>query len=163
MGDDILRNADNNPNRKGAERVAGTLVKDRPLLDLSALCAAIDAGEVGAVLVLGGETKEIPEQLMSLRKVPTVVLASHSGSLTEVASVVVPVSAHGEHDGSFVNAQGISQRFNAAVQPVPGVSHGWEAIAALAGTLGKNISVTSFNDVRKAALAASGAGAGASA
>ena len=163
MGDDILRNADNNPNRKGAERVAGTLVQGRPLQELSALCAAIDAGEVGAVLVLGGETKEIPEQLISLRKVPTVVLASHIGSLTEVAAVVVPVSAHGEHDGSFVNAQGISQRFSAAVKPVPGVSHGWEAVAALASALGKSISVASFNDVRKAALAASGAEAGASA
>jgi NADH-quinone oxidoreductase subunit G len=158
MGDDILRNPDNNPNRKGAERVAG-----KSLQDLSALCAAIDSGEVGAVLVLGGETKEIPEQLVALRKVPTVVLASHIGSLTEVASVVVPVSAHGEHEGSFVNAQGISQRFNAAVKPVPGVSHGWEAIVALAGALGKSISVSSFNDVRKAALAASGAEAGASA
>jgi NADH-quinone oxidoreductase subunit G len=147
-GDDILRNPDNNPNRKGAERVAG-----KALSGLDALCSAVESGEVGAVLVLGGETKEIPEQLAALRKVPTVVFASHVGSLTEVASVVVPVSAHGEHDGSFVNFQGRSQRFTAAVKPADGVAHGWEAIAALAAAMGKSLSLGSFNDVRKGALA----------
>jgi NADH-quinone oxidoreductase subunit G len=159
MGDDILRSPDNNPNRKGAARVAG-----KTLAGLDALCKAIDGGEVGAVLALGGETKEIPEQLASLSKVPTVVLASHVGSLTEVASIVLPVSAHGEHDGSFVNEKGMSQRFTAAVQPQAGVSHGWEAIAALAATLGKSLSLGNFSEVRKAALAASGVdSAGASA
>jgi len=85
-----------------------------------------------------------------------VVLASHVGSLTEVASVVVPVSAHGEHDGSFVNAKGMSQRFSAAVTPAAGVAHGWEAVVALAAALGKALPQTTFNEIRKAALAASG-------
>jgi NADH-quinone oxidoreductase subunit G len=153
-GDDILRSSDNNPNRAGAERVAG-----RALEGLDKLAQAVAAGEVLAVIALGGESGQEPAQLEALRKVPVVAFASHSGVVSDLAAVVVPVSAHGEHDGSFINKQGMAQRFTAAVRPAEGIAPAWQAIAVLAAALGKNIALGSFAEVRKGAASALGSGA----
>ncbi len=146
-GDDILRSTDHNPNRKGAERVAG-----KQLAGLGALAHAVTAGEVGAVIFLGGTSAETAAELEAIRKIPSVAFASHVGVLTDLATVVVPVTAHGEHDGSFINQKGMSQRFTAAVKPDESIAPGWQALTALGAALGKSLGLSSFSDVRKATL-----------
>jgi NADH-quinone oxidoreductase subunit G len=143
-GDEILRSEDNNPNRAGALHVAG-----RVLPPVSALVAKAAAGEVDAVLALGGASSESAEALAPLRKLSTVCLASNAGPLTEVASLLVPVAHHVEMDGTFVNRQGLSQRFWPAVPPPEGVRPAWETLAALGELLGKPLGLGQLAELRK--------------
>jgi len=132
-GDDILRNPDNNPNRRGAEFAAR-----QTLRSLADLLADIKSGQVKAVLALGSlanhgvATAEdnTYAELGTLKQV--IVLASHHGPLTQVASLVVPIAAHGEVDGTFINAQGIHQSFKRAIRPPAGVSEAWKTLDQLA-------------------------------
>ena len=151
-GDEILRSEDNNPNRAGALHVAG-----RALPPLSALVAKVAAGELDAVLVLGGASSEGAEALAALRTLSTVCLASNVGPLTEVASLVVPVAHHLEMDGTFVNRQGMSQRFWPAVPPPEGVRPAWETLAAIGELLGKPLGFGQLAELRKGLGAASAA------
>ena len=74
--------------------------------------------------------------------------------LTEVASVVVPVACHAEMQGSFVNNKGVSQNFAPAIPPPDAVRPAWETVAALARAMGKDLGVSSLEDVRDAAAEA---------
>lgn len=145
QGDQILRNPDNNPNRKGALLAAG-----RDVPGLSALLPLVSSGEVEGVLALGWASAEDAAALAALRGVPTVSFTSNAGALPEVAQVVVPVATHAEAEGSFVNAKGMSQRFSAAIPPPVGVRPAWETIAALAKLLDKEAGFASIADLRNA-------------
>ncbi len=143
-GDNVLRHADNNPNRRGATQVAG-----KALPELSQLLPAIAAGEVAAVIALGSACREDAAALAPFaRLTASVALASHQGPLSDVASVVIPVACHAEMEGTFVNAKGMAQRFWPAIPPPPGVRPAWETIAALALALGKDLGIASLADVR---------------
>ena len=142
-GDKILRNADNNPNRRGATQVAGKM-----LPPLASLLAAVAGDQVDAVVVLGTACGESAEQLAPLREISTIVLASNHGALSEVASVLLPVAGHHEASGTFVNAAGIAQRANAAVPPADGVRPAWETLAALARAMGKDLGFTQLSELR---------------
>ncbi len=145
QGDAILRSNDNNPNRKGALQAAG-----RELLGLPALLAAVAAGEVQAVLALGAACAEDAATLAPLRGVSVVSLSSHAGPLGELASVLVPVAAYAEMDGTFVNAKGMAQRFWRAVPPPAGVRPAWETLAALGKELGKDLGFSQLSELRQA-------------
>jgi len=153
-GDKILRNADNNPNRKGALLAAG---KDLPAL--SALLPLLASGQIEGVLALGSLCAEDAAALGALRGVRTVALASNGGPLADVASVIVPVASHAEAEGSFVNAKGMSQRFLAAIPAPTGVRPAWEVLAQLAKLLGKDIGVSSVAELRRALPGAAAEGA----
>jgi NADH-quinone oxidoreductase subunit G len=142
-GDKILRNADNNPNRRGATQVAGKM-----LPPLAGLLDAVKGDQVDGVIVLGGLCAESAEQLAPLREISTVVLASNQGPLSEVASVLLPVAGHHEASGTFVNAAGLAQRTNAAVPPPEGVRPAWETIAALARAMGKDLGFSQLSELR---------------
>src|SRR5436189_2511798 len=131
-GDEILRSSDNNPNRAGVKQVAG---REPP--PVSALLQDVAVGRVQAVIALGSVAAELPAQLAALRGVPTVCFASNLGPLSEVARVVVPVSHHVEMEGTFVNRDGVAQRFSAAIPPPEGVLPAWQTLAALAVLLDK--------------------------
>jgi NADH-quinone oxidoreductase subunit G len=150
-GDKILRNADNNPNRRGATQVAGKM-----LPPLASLLAAVAGDQVDAVVVLGTACGESAEQLAPLREISTIVLASNHGALSEVASVLLPVAGHHEASGTFVNAAGIAQRANAAVPPAEGVRPAWETLAALARAMGKDLGFRQLSELRSALGGAAG-------
>jgi len=135
--DKILRHADNNPNRAGAERAAGG-----PLKPVSDLLKDIASGTVEAVVALGWASAEDAEALAPLRKlVATVSLSSNIGALTEVASVVIPVASFAELDGTFVNAKGMAQKASRAINPPAGIKGAAETISDLAKALGKSVAV----------------------
>jgi NADH-quinone oxidoreductase subunit G len=87
----------------------------------------------------------------SLRALPaSVVLASNEGNLVESASIVVPIAAHAETIGSFINAAGKSQSFRRAIFPPEGVKAGWQTVLDLASALGHELGLSSLDDVRGA-------------
>jgi NADH-quinone oxidoreductase subunit G len=142
-GDKILRNADNNPNRRGAMQAAG-----KALGPLSGLLDAVAQHKVDGVIVLGSLCAETAEKLAPLREISTIVLASNHGPLSEVAAVLIPVAGHHEASGTFVNAAGHAQRTQAAVPPPEGVRPAWETIQALARALGKDLGFTQLSELR---------------
>ena len=56
---------------------------------------------------------------------------------------MVPVAHHAETEGTFVNRDGLAQRFMAAIPAPEGVRPAWQALAALAGCSGKDRSASS--------------------
>jgi NADH-quinone oxidoreductase subunit G len=145
-GDTILRSADNNPNRAGAELVAGA-----PLASLKELIADVAAGNVDGVLALGWASAESAEELASLSGLKAFVsLSSNEGALPSLAQVVIPVAVHAETAGTFVNGKGIAQQFKRAVFPPEGVRAAWETLGALSRALGRDIGLSSLSDVRAA-------------
>jgi len=135
--DKILRNADNNPNRAGAQRAAGGALKP-----LSELLKDVSAGAIDGVVALGSASAEDAAQLSALRKLAvTVSLSSNVGALTEVATIVVPVASYAETDGTFVNANGVAQRASRAINAPAGVKSAADTIQDLAKGLGKSLTV----------------------
>jgi len=146
-GDSILRNSDNNPNRAGALAAAG----ETKVGSLSDLLADVASGSIEGFVALAGPVAESGATLAPLRSLKTsVALASHSGPLEEIARTVVPVTTYAEMDGTFVNAQGIAQRFQRAVLPAPGVKPAWQALIELAQAVGKPLALSDLTQVRGA-------------
>jgi NADH-quinone oxidoreductase subunit G len=143
QGDDILRSSDNNPNRRGALQMAG-----QTLLPLAALLPILGKDEVDAVLVLGSVTAEDSTALAPLRTVTTIALSSHKGPLTAAASIALPVAAHGEIAGTFVNQKGTAQRFEAAIHPPEGIAPAWSTLGALARAMGKDLGFHTLAELR---------------
>ncbi len=145
-GDTILRSADNNPNRAGAELVAGGA-----LGTVQDLLKDVAAGAVEGVVALGWASAESAADLAPLAALKAhVSLTSNEGALPSVAHVVIPVAVHAETAGTFVNGKGIAQQFKRAVFPPEGVKPAWEVIATLGKELGKDIRFSSLSEVRAA-------------
>lgn len=143
--DNILRNADNNPNRAGALHVAGG-----DLLSMDALVNAINAREVDAVLSLGELVAESAETLAALTTVPHVNLSSNIGTLAQLASIVVPVATVAETNGTLTNVQGMQQTFQRAVQAPGTIFSAWETLVNIAKSMGHDIQMKRLPDVRAA-------------
>ncbi len=152
-GDSILRHADANPNRAGAQAVAGG-----ELAGLEKLAADIEAGEVEAVLSLGSVTSLSEAELAPLAHLAGegvgtaahVNLTSNAGPLTSTASIVVPVATIAEMSGTFVNAKGIAQRFSRAIRAPGGIASAWETLVEIGQLLGWQIEFKRLGDVQKA-------------
>jgi NADH-quinone oxidoreductase subunit G len=143
-GDDILRDKDNNPNRAGA--LAAVDGKAGSITDL---LADVKSGAVESVIALGGVTAEDASALGSLRSLKTMItLSSNVGPLTEVASLVIPVASFAEMDGTFVNVQGMAQRFSRVIFAPTGIKPAWETLVQLARALNKPLAVSQIADVR---------------
>jgi NADH-quinone oxidoreductase subunit G len=143
-GDDILRNPGNNPNRAGAlAAVHGKAGSTADLLN------DVKSGAIESAIVLGGVAAEDASALAPLRSLKTLItLASNTGPLVEVASVVIPVASHAEMDGTFVNAKGMAQRFFRVIFPPAGIRPAWETLVQLARLLNKPLAVSQIADVR---------------
>jgi NADH dehydrogenase/NADH:ubiquinone oxidoreductase subunit G len=81
-------------------------------------------------------------------------LSSNLGPLVDVASMVVPVACQAEVDGTFVNAQGLAQRFTRAIEPPEGIGPAWQTIGTLAQAMGKTLGFHHLSDLRQAMPAA---------
>ena len=149
-GDDILRHEDNNPNRAGAVHAAyaAGLGETKPVADL---LRAIEAGEVDGVVTLGAVAQEDREALTAVSSLRTAVcLASNDGPFAHVANLILPVASWAEASGSFTNAKGMVQRFDAALSPMGATRPAWETIAGLASAMGSALELESLASVRRA-------------
>lgn len=143
-GDAILRSADQNPNRKGAELAAGGA-----LPDLSQLLADVAAGSIRGVLALGASSREDAAALAPIAELASVVsLTTHEGALPSVASVVVPVATHFEAPGTFVNGKGVAQTFKKVVGAAPGIEPAWRQVAELGNRLGVALEWAGLKELR---------------
>jgi NADH-quinone oxidoreductase subunit G len=146
--DDLLKKADENPNRKGLELAAqafGLTVKT-----FADLAAAVTAGKVRGVWAVGGK---VPDEAAAAKIAGAellVVQAVNAGPLTATPAVLLPATPHSEMDGTFVNFEGRAQRFELAYKPKGEARPHWVLAAELSGALGRPFAWKSTREVFEA-------------
>lgn len=120
VGDKILVSADRNPNIRGA-LVTG-LIRALPEQKLTALGAAIDAGQVQVVLSIGEDLIAAGLTEAQQAKIAVIYLGTHQNATSAVASVMMPTLTVFEKAGTLVNQQFRLQKFARAVPGLAGVS-----------------------------------------
>jgi NADH-quinone oxidoreductase subunit G len=111
--DDILIQADKNPNTKGLKLFGGLDA------DPAAAVEAVRAGKVKVLVVWGrGLDRALGDKAPELlAKVETVIyIGSHEPA--HRADIVLPTVSWAEKDGTFTNVDGVVQRFQCAVAPL---------------------------------------------
>jgi len=97
------------------------------------------AGAFAAAWVAGGYPNEwvSKELAKAAEKIGDLFVQDmFPGALIDAASVVVPSCSWTERSGSFVNSQGMIQRFEAAIVPLEGCQRDGQVLYALAGEVG---------------------------
>jgi NADH-quinone oxidoreductase subunit G len=101
----------------------------------SALLAAAESGELGALLIAGVDPADLPDPasaLLALDRTPFIVsLELRASAVTDRADVVFPVAAVAEKSGTFVNWEGRGGTFAPALS-LPGVRTDLYVLGAIA-------------------------------
>ena len=134
QGDNLLISADRNPNVRGA-LVTG-LVARLPEARLTALAAAIDAGQVKTVISVGEDLVAAGLTAAQLAKVSVIYLGTHANATSAAAKVVLPTLTVFEKSGSFVNQQFRIQKFSKAVPGLVGATDDLVALSRLVAAAG---------------------------
>ena len=137
--DDILIHRDKNPNTNGVQQLAPTAKPLRSLLD------DVATSRVTHVIALGGAAGLDVEVLRSTK---LVAIAAHDGPLARLAAVVLPASSWAEQSGTYVNAKGLRQTSEKALEPQGASKPAWKLVAELAEALGYEASWTKLKDIR---------------
>ncbi|HET9529094.1 MAG TPA: molybdopterin-dependent oxidoreductase [Blastocatellia bacterium] len=135
--DDILRHIDKHPNSIGASRLGFT---SEELGGIEGAIRAAREGRIKAAVINyfrplvrrpGDEEAEarVAELVSALEY--SVVLAAHRAEWQKEASVVLPVAAWSEEEGTYTNFQGRVQHAGKAVVSVMDVQPVWEVFAML--------------------------------
>lgn len=129
-GDRFLLTSDRCPNKRGAQEVS---FKTSPL-DLKSL-----SENTGLLIVFGhylAENFNGTELRTALANIPAkVLLTSHKSALNSHVNLVLPVSVVPEKGGSFVNGDGIVQKFSPALSSEGESRAEWEVLVNLAKKL----------------------------
>ncbi len=100
-GDDILIDADKNPNTRGAHLAAGSVTKHEAELALEL------AGRAYEAVVFVDDTGELSEIVRSgLREILSICLADRVTDLTQACTIVLPAASWAETLGTYINRQG---------------------------------------------------------
>ena len=147
--DFFLMQADKNPNRKGLEWIAKAF--GLTVQPFDALTKAMDAGSVKALFALGHEVPEADDTWAArTEKLELFVMtATNESKATGPAHVVLPAATHVEDEGTFTQADGITQRFRRAFPPRGEARPHWRWVADLAKELGSDLAVASSREVWK--------------
>ena len=142
--DDILIHQDKNPNTAGVKQlVPAAKPLDRLLED-------IRSGAVTHAIALGGATGGDPTTdkaaLKDLKGL--IVVAANEGPLTESASVVLPAASWAEAGGAYVNAKGLRQLAEKAIEPQGSSKPAWQQLAAVGIVLGVDASWSKLKEIR---------------
>ncbi|MFT7624161.1 MAG: NADH-quinone oxidoreductase subunit G [Myxococcota bacterium] len=133
--DDLLQNADKNPNRAGVRAAATAAGRD--LKPLSTLAADIASGKVGGVLWLGHEHAQDDALASALGRLEVrIVLASNESVWTRGAAVVLPIRTFEESDGHWTNFEGKVQRLTAGPDPRGEAKPAWDLLLGMARRMG---------------------------
>ena len=132
--DDFLLRADRHPNTRGAETIL-------PAGDVAAILAAARAGRVKVLWVFQHDLLaagwSAAETRQALERVDTLVFSGTNDNATSaLATLVLPLAAWVERDGTFTNFLGRVQRFRAAVEPLGEARAAWDLLGRLLGPLG---------------------------
>jgi NADH-quinone oxidoreductase subunit G len=135
--DDILMNADVNPNTTGVRALADALTPGKAKTS-SQLAADIYSGSLKAVIGFGDRTELDDTALEALRKLDLfTVLTPWATGFGEAAHAALPIAAWAEMDGTFTNNKGMVQRIRRAIEPCGDARPAWELLR----DLGKRINV----------------------
>jgi NADH-quinone oxidoreductase subunit G len=137
--DTILIHRDKNSNTKGVQSIAPGA---RPLGDL---VDDVAAGRVTHVIALGAAASV---DAASLSRVKVLSVAAHDGPLTKIASVVLPATSWAEHSGTYVNAKGLRQVSEKALEPLGDSRPAWKVLAEVAAALGFEASWSKLKQIR---------------
>jgi NADH-quinone oxidoreductase subunit G len=128
--------------------------------DTSAIIAAARAGELAGLLVGGIDPADLigsAEVLEALAKSFVVSLELRESAVTDFADVILPVAAHQEKAGTFVNWEGRVRPFQAALTTNAMSDH--RVVDLLAAEMSESLGVRTLTDAR-ADMAALGSWAG---
>ncbi len=145
--DHYLMTADKNPNRKGLEFIAkGLGLTLKPFADL---VSAISGGKVRALYAVG---TEVPGDEAAFAQAAGklevfVAQAMTESAVTAQATVLLPANVHIEDEGSFVQMDGIVQRFRKAYPTKGEAMPHWKWAAELTRALGDAATWTSAREV----------------
>lgn len=145
--DHYLMTADKNPNRKGLELIAKAL--GLTLKPFEELASAIGSGRVKALYAVGTEvpvSEETFAQTASALEV-FVAQAMNESPVTAQATVLLPANVHIEDEGSFVQMDGLLQRFRKAYPAKGDAQPNWKWAAELTRELGGTAAWTSAREV----------------
>ncbi len=134
QGDKLLVSADRNPNVRGA-LVTG-LITALPEAKLTALAAAIDAGQVKTVISVGEDLTAAGLTAAQLAKVAVIYIGTHANATSAAAKVVLPTLTVFEKSGSFVNQQFRIQKFSKAVPGLVGATDDLVVLSRLVAAAG---------------------------
>jgi NADH-quinone oxidoreductase subunit G len=137
--DDILIHRDKNANTRGIRIVAP---EAKPVGELA---ESLQSGRVTHVISLGSAASLVREKTA---KVEWLSLAAHEGALTDLATVVLPVTSWAEHSGTYVNARGLRQVSEKALEPQGESKPAWQVLGAVAGALGQQARWRTLRAVR---------------
>jgi NADH-quinone oxidoreductase subunit G len=137
--DAILMHRDKNPNTRGIDILFAAA---RPL---QALVDDVVASRVTHVIALGGAASVDVSPLSSVK---VVAIAAHEGPLLDGAAVVLPATSWAEQSGTFVNAKGIKQVSDQALEPQGQSRPGWLQVSGVAAALGFEASWTKLKQIR---------------
>ncbi|HLU65855.1 MAG TPA: molybdopterin-dependent oxidoreductase, partial [Kofleriaceae bacterium] len=134
--DDILRDADVNPNRRGVKAILG----EAAAAGAQVLADDLMQGEIKALLVLGHELPLPPEALARAGELGAlVVIADSEEGIAARGTVALPSASWAEVAGTVTNRQGLVQRMHPAFSPAGQALPAWEVIARLGQAAGAAI------------------------
>jgi NADH-quinone oxidoreductase subunit G len=136
--DKILIHRDKNPNTKGVQALAPDA---RPF---AALVDDVASGAITHVIALGGAA---PTEA-AIDRAQVVAIAAHEGPIVRAAAVVLPATSWAEQSGTFVNAQGIRQVSEKALEPIGASKPAWKQVADVAAALGYTAKWSKLKQVR---------------
>ena len=148
--DDLLIEADKNPNRRGIEAVWGGM---DDIQSFDTLMEAIDAGDVEILYMMGtelpvdDETREDFKELLDELEL-FVLQTMHAADLAEHADIVLPACSHAEKRGTFVNIDGLAQPFKQAFKPHGESRPDWRIFLELAAKMGEGFDYTYLEQIR---------------
>jgi len=134
----FIINAEKAPNRKGVEKIVlATSGRHAPSFD--DFIAEIGSGRITTAWVAAGSPEPWTDSqlIKAAEHLEVLVVQDYlHGLLSETAHVVLPMCAWAEREGSFINDQGLVQRFQRAVLPPDGLVQDGQYLFELAGHRG---------------------------
>jgi NADH-quinone oxidoreductase subunit G len=141
--DDILIHADKNPNTQGTKLLAPEAKSWADFL------AAVESGAIRHAIALGALTGDLEAERPKLEKLEALItIAAHESALTAAATVVLPMTSWAEQNATYVNAKGLKQTADKAIEPQGGSRQALLHLAELAKVLGHEPTWTKLKDVR---------------
>jgi NADH-quinone oxidoreductase subunit G len=117
--------------------------------DTSAIIAAAGSGELGGLLVGGVDPADLGgsgDILDALARTFVVSLELRESAVTDFADVILPVAAHQEKSGTFVNWEGRVRSFEAALTTNAMSDH--RVVDLLAAEMGESLGVRTLSATR---------------
>jgi NADH-quinone oxidoreductase subunit G len=152
------------PNLRGARDLGFNVGSGSGAADVSALRAAVEAGQVALLYVLDpgpddsiGDTAWIVAAKQAGKIATLVVQGVLHSSLVEAADIVLPGAAWVEKDACYTNATGHLQGSARVILPPGDAGEDWQILNKLAPVFGATVSYASSHAVREAIAAALGA------